>query len=195
MVVALTGSNLVALVSVVLSAAVGLTVGFGVPLIAGRREKERLEQQSLDARLDELRQVLDSAVKHLFEAYQTLYLIHEERRSAPDSSAEKLRQLGEKLTGQAHSCAEHGLRVDIRTAKDSTLAAAQRAANQFFLDYEVVFRRYLDRGLLEREQPPRPPDKEAFGAILRFQDEIRAFVGVVAPSPPELRPSEPRNRA
>ena len=190
MVVALSGSNLVALVSVVVSAAAGLAVGFGVPTITARREKERVKQQSLDARLDELRQVLDSAVTHLFEAYGILYLIHEERRKepgAPEWSPKTLRELGERLTEESHLRAEHGLRVDIRTAKDSELAKAVRVANRFFLKYEVEFRRYLESDLLDEEKPPQPPANEAFEALLAFQEEIRAFVGVVAPPGPALR--------
>jgi hypothetical protein len=196
MVVALSGANLIALVSVVSGAVVGLTVGFGVPLMSARLERQRVKQQSVDARLDELRQVLDSAVQHLFEGYGILYLIHEERRkelNGAEWSPKRLRELGEKLTEEAHLCAEHGLRVDIRTAKDSELSKAQRVANQFFLHYEAVFRRYLDRDLLDEEKPPRPPDNEAFEAILRFQEEIRAFVGVVAPPGPALQSSNANN--
>jgi histone H3/H4 len=137
-------------------------------------------------------------VQHLFLAYRILYDIHEECRKEPDApewSPKTLRELGERLTDEAHLCAEHGLRVDIRTAKDSELAKAVRVANRFFLNYEVRFRRYLESDLLDQEKPPEPPDDEAFQAILAFQEEIRAFVGVVAPPGPELRPSETKTLA
>jgi hypothetical protein len=192
MVVALSGANLIALVSVVSSAVVALVVGFGVPLISARLERQRLKQQSADLRLDELRQVLDSAVKHLFQGYNTLYLIQEERRKeldGPEWSPEKLHELGQELTEETHLCAEHGLRVDIRTPRETNLTKAQRAANRFFLDYEFHYRRYLDRDRLQQEKPPRPPDDEVFQAILKFQEEIRAFVGVVAPPGPALHSS------
>jgi hypothetical protein len=193
MVVALSGANLIALVSIVTGAVVGLVVGLGVPLVSARFERQRLKQQSADLRLDELRQVRDSAVKHLFQGYHTLYLIREERRKeldGPEWSPEKLRELGQELTEEAHLCAEHGLRVDIRTPKETNLTQAQRAANRFLLDYDFEYRRYLDSGRLQQEKPPHPPDNDAFKAILKFQEEIRAFVGVVAPPGPALHSSD-----
>jgi hypothetical protein len=60
----------------------GASVALGVPFINSRLERRRMEHQSRDARLSELRELLDDAVIHLFAGYNVLYLIGQERNRA-----------------------------------------------------------------------------------------------------------------
>jgi hypothetical protein len=185
------GATVVALVSVVSSA----TVAIAVPFINSLLERRRLRQQSLNARLDEVRRLLDSAVQHLFKGYWVLFDIHEERRKDPGSSdwsPAKLRRLADRLTQETETCASHGIRMDLRMPSGSALTKRLREANRVFLAYEPRYRAYIDRNLVEKERPPEPPHGKAFDLIKALQDEIRRFAGVVTPSTPSVRPSDVR---
>jgi hypothetical protein len=99
----------VAVASVVSSASVAIAV----PFIVARNERRRYERQSIDSRRDELRQLLDSSIQHLFKGYDILYSIgreHLEQR-AGRSSIERLRHLGAQLCEETWLIAQHGLRV------------------------------------------------------------------------------------
>lgn len=144
-----------------------------------------MERQSRDARLSELRDLLDDAVIHLFAGYNVLYLIGQQRHKklrGTEWSQERLRQLGEELRQEAILCGSLGLRVKLRTPRGAEVGRKQDAANRIFLDYEFAYRMYVEAELLDTEQPPSPPDREAFEAIRALIMEIRDFAGVVEPS-------------
>jgi hypothetical protein len=158
-----------------------------VPLINARFEQRRLRQQRLDARLSELREILDIAVQHLFKAYSILFDIREECRK-PLSPPERLRALGNGLREEVDLLAGYGLRVRLRTPAGAAVAERQDEANRIFLRYEAEYRAYLEDRLLARgERPPPPPAEDAFAAITSLIREIRTFAGVVTPHDMALR--------
>lgn len=160
----------------------GASVAIGVPFINARLEQRRLEQQSLDARLTELRDLLDGAVQHLFKSYYILFEIGQERRKpASDREHGRLRQLGDTLDEQSELLGRYGLRVRLRTPAGTEVAERQDQANRIVLDYAYEYRRYLDSNGMEQTGPPIPPTEEAFRAIQALIREIRAYAGVVTP--------------
>jgi hypothetical protein len=164
----------VAITSVVSSAG----VAFAVTLISGRNERERDERQRLDARRDELRQLLDGSVQHLFRGYDLMYTIDRE----DSASTQRLRQLGEQLTEETWLIAQHGLRVGLRVPAGTPLGKKQRHVNRIFLEYDFKFRNYLENVEAETQRIlPPPPHREAFKGIRALVNEIRSFVGVVEP--------------
>jgi hypothetical protein len=170
----------------------GATVALGVPFINYRFDERRMERQRRDARLSELRELLDDAVIHLFAGYNVLYLIGQERHKelrGAEWSQKRLRQLGEELRQEAILCGSLGLRVKLRTPRGAEVSQRQDAANRIFLDYEFAYRMYVEADLLDTEKPPDPPDREAFEAIRALIMEIRDFAGVVE-SPPVTQERE-----
>jgi hypothetical protein len=92
-------TELLAIVRIVSGAAVAITV----PFINARLERSRLEQQSRDARAEELRALLDGAVQHLWKTWTILYEVSEEGRRdlpRPQWSDRRLRQLGDEAIGR-----------------------------------------------------------------------------------------------
>lgn len=90
----------------------GASVALGVAFLNERRELKRLQIQSRDARVSELRELLDDAVIHLFAGYDVLYLIGQERNKklrGPEWSQERLRQLGQELRREAILCGSLGV--------------------------------------------------------------------------------------
>jgi AcrR family transcriptional regulator len=178
----------VAIVSVVSGAAVAI----GVPFINGQLERRRVEQKSRDARLEELRGLLDAAVQHLYKAWATMFDIEQEGQKelpGPDWDPKRLRQLGETLTAEVDEIVQDGLRVSLRTPSEARISAAHTEAQRIFLRYEAECRTYLQSGLIDQEKPPRAPTGEAAGATAAFVDEIRNFAGVVGPQPSTVQTS------
>jgi hypothetical protein len=166
----------VAISSVVASASVAIAV----PFIAARNERRRYERQSLDARRDELRELLDGAVQHLFSGYDILYSIAGEP-SEPDRSSEGLHQFGEQLREETRRIAVYGLRVGLRLPAGATLVQKQTEVNRIFLEYEFEYSTYLKRKGEEGITMPPPPHEKAFEGIRDLREEIRAYLGVVPP--------------
>jgi type II secretory pathway pseudopilin PulG len=109
-------TELLALVSIVSGAAVAVTV----PFINARLERSRLEKQGRDARVEELRALLDGAVQHLRKTWTILYEVSEEGQRdlpRPQWSDGRLRQLGDELTTELDSVVEDGLRIKLRTPR------------------------------------------------------------------------------
>ena len=169
----------VAIASVVSSASVAIAV----PFITARNERKRYELQSLDARRDELRDLLDSSIQHLFKGYDILYAIareHTEQR-AGRSSVERLQALGQQLQDETWLIAQHGLRVGLRVPADARLAAKQTEVNQIFLQYAFEYDNYLKEDPSSTSTFPPSPHKKAFAGIQELRAEIRAFLGIVPP--------------
>jgi hypothetical protein len=174
-------TELLAIVSIVSGAAVAITV----PFINARLERSRLERQSRDARVEELRALLDGAVQHLWKTWTILYEVSEEGQRElprPQWSDRRLRQLGDELTTELDAVVEDGLRIKLRTPPDSPMNAAHEKALEFVLRSELDHRKFLENESMDQERPPQPPTTEFSEAIGRFMGEIRAFVGVVDPT-------------
>jgi hypothetical protein len=172
----------VAIVSVVSGATVAITV----PFINGLLERKRVQQQSRDARFDELRVLLDGAVQDLYRALAILFDIEEERLKelpGPDWSPKRLRQLGDRLTKVADEIVQDGLRVSLRTPAGASISAAHKEAEKVFLEYEGEYRTYLRGGLIDQERPPEAPIHSVGRTTTVFIDAIRDFAGVVTPRP------------
>jgi len=169
----------VAISSVVSSASVAIAV----PFITARNERKRYEQQSLDARRDELRQLFDSSIQHLFKGYDVLYSIGREsvEHRAGRSSMDRLRALGRQLQNETWLIAQHGLRVGLRVPAGASLAQKQTEVNRIFLHYAFEYDNYLKANPADASALPPSPHKEAFAGIRDFREEIRAFLGVVPP--------------
>ena len=172
----------VAIVSVVSGAAVAI----GVPFINSRLERSRLEQQSRDARLGELRVLLDGAVQHLYDAWTTLFEIEQEAQQKlprPEPSNDFLRRSGRRLTEQTDLVVQDGLRVRLRTPPGAAIAAVHQAAQDSIAGYERDYRRFLESERFEEETPPLPPPVDLSQATGSFIDEVRRFAGVVSGKP------------
>jgi hypothetical protein len=178
----------VAIASVISSAGVAIAVA----LISGRNERAREELHRVEARRDELRQLLDSSVQHLFRGYDILYTID----SLEDASTERLRQLGEQLTEATWLIAQHGLRVALRVPAGTSLARKQSDVNRIFLTYEFEFRNYLEALEADVQSTfPPSPHREAFKGIIELNHEIRSFLGVIEPLELPAPASEPLSDA
>jgi hypothetical protein len=174
-------TELLALVSIVSGAAVAITV----PFVNARLERSRLEKQSRDARVEELRALLDGAVQRLWKTWTILYDVDQEGQRElprPQWSDTRLRQLGADLTTELDSVVQDGLRIKLRTPPDSPVNQAHEKALDFVLRCELDHRKFLESELMDHERPPQPPITEFSEAIGRFMGEIRAFVGIVEPT-------------
>jgi hypothetical protein len=168
----------IALVSIVSGAAVAVLV----PFVNARLERARLTQQSRDARVDELRGLLDDALQHLYVSGTILYEINEERPRGlprPDWSDKRLGQLGQRLTEQTDVVQQDGLRISLRTPPSAAIYAAHREALDAMLRYEVQYRHFAESGLRDQEKPPEAPLHEVSVAAEKLVTEVRAFAGVV----------------
>jgi hypothetical protein len=162
----------------------GWLVAIAVALINARKEQRRMEIQSRDARLSELRDLLDDAVEHLYNGYWTLYFIRQESAKdprGPEWSPERLYQLGDELRAEVKLLPPLGLRVKLRTPAGAGVGERQDKANHILLNYEWRYRKYLEADLADKEKPPSAPADETFEAITVLIREIRDFVGVVEP--------------
>jgi hypothetical protein len=168
----------IALVSIVSGAAVAVLV----PFVSARLERTRLTQQSRDARMDELRGLLDEALRHLYLAGTVLYEINEERPRElprPDWSAERLKKLGQRLTEQADVVMQDGLRISLRTPPSAAIYGEYRVAVDAILWYELEYRHFVESERRDQEKPPEAPWHEVSAAIGKFMTEVRTFAGVV----------------
>jgi tRNA 2-selenouridine synthase SelU len=173
----------VAITSVVSGAAVAI----GVPFINAQLEGRRLERQSQDARLDELRRLLDDAVQHLWTAWTIFYEIDGEMREEA-SGPERLRSLGDKLTETTDVVVADALRIRLRTPLGAMISAKHAEAQKLVVGYESAYRRYLedDADAADgRNERPRPSTVDLGTATERFIDASQEFVGVVRPRPAE----------
>lgn len=147
-------------------------------------ERKRYERQLLDERRNELRQLLDSSVQHLFNGYDILYSIDVElghERAEREVSTERLRQLGEQLSGETIQIAAHGLRVGLRLPAGASLAQKQTEVNRIFLKYDFEYDHYLSTDPMDESALPPPPHEKAFEGIQDLRTEIRAYLGVIPP--------------
>ena len=137
-----------------------------------------------EARLDEVRQLLDGALQHLVSADSILVDIQREsfkEPSAPEWSPARLRQLGEQLTAVTEQCSEDGNRLSVRIAADSQVANVLGEATMILRNYEAEYRADPDQDPVDQEKPPPPPEEDLWTSVRAFREEIRKFAGVVAP--------------
>jgi hypothetical protein len=168
----------IAIVSIVSGAAVAVLV----PFVNARLERARLTQQSRDARVDELRGLLDEALQHLYVLGTILYEINEERPRElprPEWSEKRLQALGQRLTDQTDIVMKDGLRISLRTPQGAAIYAAHREAVDAMLQYEFQYRHFLESELRDQEEPPAAPVHEVSVALEKVVTEVRAFAGVV----------------
>ena len=175
----------VAIVSIVAGAAVAIIV----PFINARLERSRLGQQSRDARLEELRVLLDGAAQHLYDAVTVLLAIDDQwikelpKRELPE---ETLRRLREDLMKQTEVIVSDGLRIFLRTPRDAKINRAHEEARNLVIIYEVQYRGFVEREIYAEQNVPYPPTSDLqLHAIPRFVEEVRRFVGVVEATPVE----------
>jgi hypothetical protein len=167
----------VAIVSIVSGAAVAI----GVPFINARLERSRLEQQSRDARLGELRDLLDGAAQHLYRVWTIFYEIEQEvdrELPRPEWSDNRLRGSGTDVTEQTDVVVEDGIRIALRTEPGAAIVRAHGEAQRHVVTYELEYRRFLESERFHREKPP-PPPSELLPAMSNFMKEVRRFAGVV----------------
>jgi hypothetical protein len=180
----------IAIVSIVSGAAVAIVV----PFINSRLERSRMQSQSRDARMEELRGLLDGSIQHLYAAWTSLFEIDEQRQQElprPDLQNEFLLHVGGTLAEQADAIVQDGLRIRLRTPPESAIGSAHLAAQNVFLAYEAQYRSFLRSELMEQEKPPRSSAQNLSSAIGVFMNEIQEFVGVVeATDAAESRPPD-----
>ena len=113
---------------------------------------------------DELRDLLDSSIQHLFKGYDILYAIAREQteQRAGQSSVERLQTLGQQLQDETWLIAQHGLRVGLRVPADARLAGKQTEVNQIFLQYAFEYNNYLKEDPSDTSTLPPSPHKKAF---------------------------------
>ena len=171
-----------ALVSVIATAAVAIAV----PFINAQLEEKRMTLRRREARLDEVRQLLDGALQHLVSADSILVDIQRESLKEPSASEwspTRLRQLGEQLTVVTEQCAEDGNRLGVRIPAGSQVANALGEATMILRRYEADYHAYLGQEPIDQEKPPPPPEEDLWTSVRAFREEIRKFAGVVAPVP------------
>jgi hypothetical protein len=170
----------IAIVSIVSGAAVAVLV----PFINARLERSRLVHQSQDARLEELRGILDAALQQLYVAATIFYEIQEQQNETPgpEWSESWISRRVSQLTEQVDRVNEQALRIQLRTPEGAAIAAAFAEAVHHVLAYEVTLRHAFERGARQPEQLPRPPFNEMGAALGKFLEEVRKFAGVV-PAP------------
>lgn len=166
----------------------GAAVAVLVPFISARLERTRLVQQSRDARLEELRAILDEALQHLYVAATIFYEIHEWQNETPEPkwSESWMSRHVSQLTEQTDNVNQDGLRIRLRTPDNAAIAAAHAGAAQIVLAYELTFRHFCEREPSRREELPPAPWNEMGVAISKVLEEIRKFAGVV-PAPLQMR--------
>jgi hypothetical protein len=177
----------IAIVSIVSGAAVAVLV----PFISARLERSRLVQQSQDARLEELRGILDAALQQLYVAATIFYEIQEwqmqkirewQKQPLKPDWEERISKHVSQLSEQVDKVNEQGLRIQLRTPQDAAIATAFSEAANHVLRYEVAFRHFFESESRQPEQVPPPPFNEMTVALARFLEEVRKFAGVV-PAP------------
>jgi hypothetical protein len=168
----------IALVSIVAGAAVAVLV----PFISARLEQSRLTEQRENARFEELRGLLDDAVKHLLAVRNLLLDIEGESKREPprpEWSESRLLQLVTQLSEQTGVMSEDDLRMRLRLPEGSAIYDAYRDAKKLIGDYERKLRAFSDNERREQEKPPAPPRDGVDDAIGALIAAIRDFVGVV----------------
>jgi hypothetical protein len=169
----------IAIVSILSGAAVAVLV----PFINARLERSRLAQQSQDARLEELRGILDAALQQLYVAFTIFYEIQEWQREPPRQEWESwISRHVSQLTEQVDKVNEQGLRIQLRTPEGAAVADAYSDAASHVLTYEVTLRHFFESEGRQPERVPPPPFVQATAAMERFLQEVRKFAGVV-PAP------------
>ena len=160
--------------------------GVRSPFINARLERSCLAQHSQDARLEELRGILDAALQQLYVAATIFYEIQEWQSEPPRQEWESwISRRVSQLTEQVDKVNEQGLRIQLRTPEGAAIAVAYAEAANHVLWYEVALRHFFEGETRRPEQLPPPPFTEMTAALGRFLEEVRKFAGVV---PARLQP-------
>jgi hypothetical protein len=172
-------ANVIAIVGI----GAGALVAIVVQVMSARTEEARIRQQSADARVQELRDLLDGSVQQFWAAYRTLFAIRQALEpSYPEWSPELTREFGERLARHVDLVAGYGLRVGIRTPEGADVARAHTVADKIIRDYAAEYRAYVEYSLGDEQGPPPPPDEEFFKGLRELRQAIRDHVGVVEPT-------------
>jgi hypothetical protein len=167
-------AELIAVVSIIAGAAVAIIV----PFIGARLERSRLVQQSRDARINELRDLLDATLQHLYVAGTILYEIQEE--SNHEWSDTRLDKLGVRLTEQTDVVHQDSIRIQLRISPDAAIAQSIIDGARIISQYELTYRLFLsDVENREQTKPPPSPVRDIWEVLSTLMRNVRAFAGIV----------------
>lgn len=165
----------IAAISVLTTGVVGVA-GVSVPLLLDRRAELRRAREAYDARMDELRLVLDEAAQALVEAHAAAPDI-DDARAGPDAiAAAALRTRKEMFAVWAQDA-----RIAVRLSMDDALFESFRWAHDAL---GALYRYYRDSGeSLEPESDPVELHEHFVQTMAGFYREAAARIG------PSRRPS------
>ena len=170
-------ANTVAIVSVVSGATVAITV----PFINAVLERQRLRWQGNQARLDELRGLVDAAVGDMVRAHDLIWDI----ATAVDAQADdetpdpRLGELSAELTKTYVAVKTLATRIGLRLGSEDEVAAAANDVEMTLAMADADVAQPLQRG--ERiDTGPLWSQRDSLGkGIGIFQDRVRDLIGPV----------------
>lgn len=172
----------------VVSILAGAAVAIGVPFINARLEGDRIEQQTQEARLDELRELLDGSLVHLWDAWGLMFDFQDLAGTDGPPPREQLIAIQKAVTRQVDVVTKDKLRLSIRVPTNSPLLTAHEVALSALLEYETHARTYLRTGV-----PGNVEKSETYTTLHNamnqltegmgsFQQAVREFVSVPSAS-------------
>ncbi len=170
-------ADTVAIVSIVS----GATVAIAVPFINAVLERQRLRWQGNQARLDDLRAIVDSTVGDMVRAHDLIWDIATEAGKHGDDQAPdpELRRLGGELTATYEAVKTLGTRIGVRLGAGDDVVVAHLGVESILADAEIAVSHALHQG----EQIPTETlwsSRNELGlAVGRFQASVRDLIGPI----------------
>jgi hypothetical protein len=170
-------ADAVAIVSIVS----GATVAIAVPFINAVLERQRLQWQGNQSRLDELRTVVDATLGEMVRANELLYDLASPGYSrAPDAPPK--RELALELTQRYESVKTLGTRIGLRVGSEDPIARAHGKVLSILANAEVIV-----VGAVSSKDEETPSElwksHSALGmSIHEFQEVVRDLLGPIRPT-------------
>jgi hypothetical protein len=127
-------ADAVAIVSVVSGATVAITV----PLISSVLERQRLRWQDNQARLDELRGIVDTTLGQMARVADLIFDVQQETSTPTAKMPVRLAEISAGLTEAYAAIKAHGLQIGLRLGPKDDIAAAHNAIELIVADVEAI---------------------------------------------------------
>jgi hypothetical protein len=155
-------ADTVAIVSVISGATVAITV----PFINSVLERQRLHWQGNQARLDELRSIVDSTIGEMARAHDVLYDI-----AVEGDKQGRLAERSATLTACYAAVKTYGTRLGLRLGTDDDVTASHTTVEGILANAEVV---------VGHDPDDVPEIRNQLGeAIAVFQTAVRDLIGPI----------------
>jgi hypothetical protein len=170
-------ADAVAIVSVVS----GATVAIVVPFVNSMLERQRLRWQGNQARLDELRSIVDSSLAEMVRVHDLLWDLAELADSPESGPTAKERRaaLAEELTRAYGAVKTLGTRIGLRLGNEDAVAVAHDNVEVIVAQAEIAAARPLQRGEVPDAAELWAARNELGLAIGRFQEQVRELIGPI----------------